>query len=120
VRPAALSRLIEHVLRTREDIEILGRVFDASRLVPLATRHLPDVILANVGLLGREPAPFIAEIKRSSPASRVILVSRVEGIALSTGRFGADAQIQEQALVRSLLPLLVRIGKRAPKPRPAT
>jgi DNA-binding NarL/FixJ family response regulator len=113
--------VIEHLLRHSEAVEILGSVEEASRLVPLALPRAPDVILANLRLLGKEPSELIAAIKRSSPVSRLVLTSHVEVLPPAAERWGADACIAEEALVERLLPLLgkLRLTQRAASAHPS-
>jgi DNA-binding NarL/FixJ family response regulator len=124
VKPVSLSRVIEHLLRQVHGIEVLGRVEDAKLLPELAGRLAPDIVVANFSLLGREPGELVAGVKSSSPFTRLILISRVEGLASSARRSGADAHLPEEALVKRLLPVLERLGRRfetvrSGAPRPA-
>lgn len=115
VRPPALLRVIEHLLSNCPEIEVVASRSKGRRLAQATAAVLPELVVANGRLLGKEACQTIAEIKRSSPGSKLILISSVEGFAGAARRCGADACLDEEALVRRLL-LTVRklISQTAP------
>jgi hypothetical protein len=107
----ALARLVEHLLHVRHGVALVGRVADAAALVGFAGRFGPDLVVANLRLLGREPGQRIAELRSSSPGSKLILVSPEERLAAAR-RLAADAWVGEEALVRRLLAVVHRLSRR--------
>jgi hypothetical protein len=80
-----------------------------------AGRRAPDVVVASVRALGREQAAFSAEIRRSSPGSKVILIHPVP---VPREASGADAHIEESAVVRRLVPSVERLTAESRKAKP--
>lgn len=110
VRPAPLSRVVEHLLRECPEVQIVARSSEFSGLAMRAARLLPDVIITNERLLGREPDEAVTEVRRRSPGSRVIVLRPGEDIAAER-RCGANGYVSEQALVRRLKTTMRRITR---------
>ncbi len=110
VRPAPLSRVVEHQLRDCPDVQIVACSSELSGLAMRAARLLPDVIITNERLLGRAPGQAMTEVRRRSPASRVIVL-RPDDDAPER-RYGAHGYVSEQALVRRLAATVRRMARR--------
>ena len=78
VQPPALERLIEHVLHGHPGLRVVGgsRRDSAARR---AARLAPDVIIASTRLHGKEHGDVLADLKRSCPASTLILAATNQG-----------------------------------------
>jgi DNA-binding NarL/FixJ family response regulator len=111
VRPLRLRRVIEELLRDRPGLRIV-RSEEAPGLHRRAARLAPDVVVASVRALGREQAAFSAEIRRSSPRSKVILI---HSVPVTRDASGADAHIEESAVVRRLVSSVERLTGRSRK-----
>ncbi len=110
VRPAPLSRVVEHLLRDCPEMQIVARSTEFTGLATRAARLLPDVIITNERLLGRAPGQAVTEVRRRSPESRVIVLRPGEGLAAER-RCGAHGYISEHALVRRLTSTVRRIAR---------
>jgi hypothetical protein len=113
----SLVRVIDHLLEARCGIEVVGRVEDGSLLARHAGRLAPTVIVAHPRVLGKEPATRIASVRRSSPGSKFVLISPFVGLAPGLRRCGADALLDEEALVTRLLPTLQELVLRRDRGR---
>ena len=113
VQPRSLLRVIEHLLGGQPELRIVARLSGNNRLSLTASAMLPELIIANARFLGRECRKAIPEIKRASPGSKLILLlCPFEGFARETRDCGADAYLEEEAIVRRLLPALGKLLRR--------
>lgn len=111
VQPSSFERLIEHVLHGHPGLRVVGGSSPRASPADKAARLAPDVIIANTRLLGRERGDVIADLKRSSPASTLILLTHAPGEPVP--HQGADACLPEDAVVRRLLPVIDKVvGRR--------
>ena len=113
VRPAALARVIEHLLDGVDGLTVVERVTDGRGLPSRAARSAPDLIVANARILGREIGAAVAAIKASSPASELIVISAFEDLGREALQSGADLTVEEESLVRALPPALAKIATRS-------
>ncbi len=109
VEPASLQRLIGHILHGQTGIWVVGAESRRASPASLAARLVPDVIVVNQRLqrLGRID---VSELKRSSPSSRLILLTHN---VVDSARNGADVCLPEAAIVSRLLPMIRRTALRA-------
>jgi hypothetical protein len=115
--PPSFIRLIEHLIHGHPGLRIVGRSSKSGALA-LAGRLAPDVIIANTRPLA-QPGDVLAEIKRSSPASTLILLTHAAGEPVSP-HGGADACLPEDAVVTRLLPLLRKLESPRPGSQPSS
>ena len=103
-------RLIEHVLHGHPGLRIVGRTTDRSSFARSAGRLTPDVIIASTRLFGREPGDdVLAEVKRSSPASTLILLTRAFGEPVPSTP-GTEARLPEDTVLRRLVPVVRKLA----------
>ncbi len=111
VAPEPLLRIIEHLFE-RPDFEIVESLSEWTHLPREANRLQPNVIVANMTLLGYGASKILSDVKFASPASKVILISFPHDVSYHARRWGADAYLKEEQLVQRLIPtvkqLLVR------------
>jgi chemotaxis response regulator CheB len=121
VQPHSFERLIEHVLDGQPDIRVVLGSSKRDSAVAKAARLAPDVIIVSTRHSGRERGDVLTDLKRSSPASTMILLTHGPGALVP--RRDADACLPEEEVVRRLLPVIRkavdRVRGRAPKPAPA-
>lgn len=110
VTPQPLMRVVEHVFRKYPEIHIVARLRDVDRIKRCAGLLFPDMIVVHQRLLGKEAQETIAALKRTSPGSKLILIAceRVRG----GPRYGADARLAEEAIVRRLPDIVQRLAGR--------
>jgi hypothetical protein len=114
VEPEPFVRLIEHVLQGHPGLQVVGRSPKSDSLAIRAGRLAPDVIIANTRLHRRKDH-VLADLKRSSPGSRLILLTH-DLDPLATGPEGPEAEyacLPEDAIVRRLLPVIRTLVARA-------
>ena len=100
-----LARLIEHLLRDLPELEIVDRPTSVLDLCRNAARLSPDVIVTSARLLGRSPG--ITDVKRFAPESKVVVITHDTEWRAHEPRSGThDAALDEEDLVRGLLPIL--------------
>ena len=75
VKPAALSRVIVHLLRSVQEIEILSCVSGNEHLLRHAQRLLPHVIIVNGHDVFSDSEATVDVLKNASPGSKLILTS---------------------------------------------
>lgn len=107
--PRPLVRVIEHLLSSHQELQIVSRSSRLSHLLTYACYLLPELIIVNTRLMGREIDQTIAEIKRLSPKSKLILICPFKELSQTVRRSGADADLQEDALVTGLSPLVRKV-----------
>ena len=105
--PRSLLRAVEHLLCAQKTLRIVSRSSRRYHLLGYSCHQSPELIVVNVRLLGRRVSETIAEIRRLSPQSKLILVRPIKDFSRAVDRCGADGGIDEEALVRGL-PRLVR------------
>jgi len=109
VTPQPLMRVLEHLFRKYPEIHIVGRPRDIDRIKRQAGLLSPDMIVLHQRLLGKEARETIAAVKRSSPGSKLILIRSDE--VRGGPRYGADAHVAEEAIVRRLPDIVARLAE---------
>ena len=66
---------LTNLLTDLDGIEIVGQAKDASEARDLATRLKPDVAILDLRMRKGSGADVLADIKRTSPASKVIMLT---------------------------------------------
>jgi len=111
VRTRPLMRVIDYLFCNEAELRIVARSNNGDRLVQYAACLRPELIVAHERLLGKTASVAVAEIKRSSPASKLILICSSRCSSQKSPyelcRCGADACLREEALVQQL-PSVVR------------
>jgi DNA-binding NarL/FixJ family response regulator len=109
-RPS-FQRLLEHVLEGEPGLRVVGGPWGRASQVRKAARLSPNVIVVSARLQAREPVSFLAELKRSSPASALILLTH--GLEEPAPPAEADVCLPEDAVVTRLLPMIRKAALRA-------
>lgn len=121
VQAPSFERLLQHVLHGQPGLRVVGGSARRGSPADQAARLAPDVIVASTRLRGREPGDVLAGLKRSSPASTLILLTHAQGEPVAAP--WADACLPEDAVVRRLVPAIRKAvdlaGSRAPRPAAA-
>ena len=110
VQPPSFQRLLEHVLHGQAGLRVVGRASKDDSDADTAARLTPDVIVASTRLHGREHGDVVADLKRSSPSSTLILLTHA--LAEMVPHEGADASLPEDAVVRQLLPVIRKVAQK--------
>lgn len=107
VAPDPLRRIVELLLDAEPRFRIVERLSPGTDLPRRVHRVTPDLVVANLRFLGREHARVVEHLKRFSPAAKVLLLHSYPG---PHGLGGAHAHLDEQALVRRLLAVLLELA----------
>lgn len=107
--PAALLRVVEHLLHEQPEIQIVARPRQAGSVARYASRIFPDLIIVHQKLFGKAAHETIVRIKSLSPDSKLIVI-RPDG-ARGGRRCGADVYLDKEAIVRRLLPIVRRLAE---------
>ena len=110
-RPA-LSRVIAHLLHDHPELRIVATLSDGDHLSHQAALFLPDVIVVNQRLLGRELPETLVDLKRSSPGSKLILIRADSVLTVRRDSDQADGLLEEEALVQGLVPVMRSLVER--------
>ena len=111
VQPQSFQRLIEHLLHGHAGLRIVGHEARGNSALAQAARLAPDVIIASTRLHGRERhGDVLAALKRSSPASTLILLTH--GLDEHALQSEVDAWLPEDAIVKRLLPVIRKVVDR--------
>ena len=118
VAPYSLGRIVEHLLEDEPSFRIVGRLAPGTDLARRAHLVAPDLVVANLRFLGREHVRVVQDLRRFSPAAKVLLL---QTYAMPRSLGGAHAHLDEQAMVRRLLAVLRGLaGAGGPDPNPPT
>ena len=89
--------LFSVILQSRGDCELAGYAKGAVETVSLCTRLKPDLLLLDAGLSGQSAARIVREIKKATPATRILLYCTTtnENEILDALRGGADGFLEK-------------------------
>jgi DNA-binding NarL/FixJ family response regulator len=102
-------RVIEYLFHNQPNLRVLARSDNGGSLIRYAACLKPELIVTHARLFGRQTANAVAEVKRSSPASKLILISSFHRSSHLMCESGADACLPEEALVRQLISVVQEI-----------
>lgn len=120
VEPAPLLRVIEHLFCRQLGFNIVARLSSGSAVAGQVARLRPDLVIANMRLLGQAADTIIREVKIASPSSKVIVTGFPHGFEQDARGWGADAYLEEEELVRRLVSTVHRLLKSSPSRKPAS
>ena len=98
------------IMGFREDVSIRIKADGEDSRVDIrsSSRYFESDLGSNAArLLGKKPSDAVAEVKRTSPSSKVILICSSQRHPGELRKCGADACLREEALVEQL-PSVVR------------
>ena len=89
--------LFSVILQSRGDCELVGYANGAVEAVSLCTRLKPDLLLLDAGVSGQSGARIVREIKKATPATRILLYCTTtnENEILDALRGGADGFLEK-------------------------
>src|SRR5437870_5633600 len=99
---------LRHILELECDLSVVGEVADGKEAVQHARELKPDVVLMDIDLPSPDGLQAARHIKASLPATRVIMLSRVDGEAYRVAAFrhGADLFLPKGAPVWEIVSLI--------------
>jgi DNA-binding NarL/FixJ family response regulator len=108
-KPPRLLHAIEELLGQRPDFRIVGSAEGTADLAPRVRKLAPDVVVASLRALGRDHERIAQQIRQSRRATRLVLI---HSVSVRPGDLrGADAHVDEQVLLKRLLPTIDRIAR---------
>jgi DNA-binding NarL/FixJ family response regulator len=70
---------LREILKTQDDMRVVGEAADHATTLALVAAHQPDVVLLDIDIPGGEAATTVSEIRSLSPRSHVIVLTMYEG-----------------------------------------
>ena len=89
----AFRAFLHHILEMERDLRVVGEAADGEEAVQHARELKPDVVLLDIDLPGPDGLQAARRIKASLPATRVIMLSRVDGEAYRVAAFRHGANL---------------------------
>ena len=120
VKPVGLSQVVKHLLAPAPEIQVITSPNAALSLEHQVQRLQPDLVITNARHLGEQAPDVLADAKRLSPRSKIILTdfdARLSGLAHISD---VDAYLEEESLVKRLLSATRRLaaqGRSTRKPK---
>lgn len=108
----ALALVIEHLFRDRQDFQVLHITGGLAGLADRSDRRLPALIVADIRPVSTGVCQAVASVKRCSPSSKLIIICPITGLLSIARKCGADACLEPDALVPSLLPTALALSQR--------
>ena len=84
---------LRHILELECDLSVVGEVADGKEAVQHARELKPDVVLMNIDLPSPDGLQAARHVKASLPATKVIMLSRVDGEAYRVAAFRHGANL---------------------------
>lgn len=104
VEPPPLGRIIEHLFHNQPNCRIVKCLNEWTPLAREASRLHPELIVISISLLGDGAAGIVADVKLASPGSELILIDFSHDLRRHVRKWGADAYLNSENLVRRLVP----------------
>jgi len=89
-----LSDVMSELIDTEPDMQCVGKVSDASQVLPAARNSSANVLILDLMLQGGSGLPLVEQLRSALPGLRVIIFSGLAGsdeVALEAKRRGAAA-----------------------------
>jgi DNA-binding NarL/FixJ family response regulator len=100
---------LRRTLEACDDIDVVGEARSGTEVLPLVERRRPDVVLLDLHMPGMDGAACIAEIKRTSPEVKAIVLSASDERASIESATSAGASAYVIKSVNSIdIPALIR------------
>lgn len=107
-----VRRLVRTSLRLRGGFEVVGEAADGAGAVHLASRLRPDVVVLDLGLPDIAGREVLTRVRASSPASKVVVFSGLDGPDRAWISDHAEGFVVKDAEVGYLVDLLESVGRR--------
>jgi DNA-binding NarL/FixJ family response regulator len=106
-----VRRLVRMALRFRGGFEVVAEAADGSEAVRSAARHLPDVVVLDLGLPDLTGRDLLTSIRAASPVSKIVVFSGGEG-SDPWIREHVEGYVLKDAQLDFLVDLLQSVGGR--------
>jgi hypothetical protein len=115
VGSSALANVVRHLFHGRPEFEVVGVLPGVKNLAQSLPGSLPELIVASVKPVETGVCSAVLAIKESSPSSKLILISPLTDLTGDARRCGADACLDQEALVHRLVPTASALSARSPQ-----
>jgi DNA-binding NarL/FixJ family response regulator len=94
-----------------DEFEIVGEAADGVEAIAAAETHQPDAIILDLSMPKMDGLTAIAEIRRRSPDSKILVMSGFDSAVMSRKalQLGADAYVEKGTGFRELTTVLRRL-----------
>jgi len=95
---------IVHIFGTDDGYAVVGEASTAEEALSLVIRHRPDVVVLDVSMPGKSGLSVIPEIRRYSPATRILMLSMYDNpeYVAESERAGADGYVLKDLAATAL------------------
>jgi signal transduction histidine kinase len=109
---AGMRALLTQFLALDPDVEVVGQASSGSEAAAAAAAVRPDVLLLDIGMPSMDGLLFIPEIRERSPATRIVVLSTLNGAttARQVAEAGAAASLSKSAGPDEVLATVHRVA----------
>ncbi|MGK2961172.1 MAG: response regulator [Gemmatimonadaceae bacterium] len=95
---------IVHIFGTGEGYAVVGEASTADDALALVIKHRPDVVVLDVSMPGRSGISLIPEIRRYTPATKILMLSMYDNpeYVAESERAGADGYVLKDLAATAL------------------
>ncbi len=109
VRTPALGRAVRWILNESPSLRTVTRAGEKQSLNTVAGRVRPQLVVISSELLAEKPRQTLDSVRRSSPDSKLLLICPCPVLTEEARKWGADACLETDVLVRRLLPTVQKL-----------
>lgn len=112
---------LRSILKSMEDVRVVGEAGDALEAIQKASELLPDVVLLDIGLPMVNGIEAVPRIRRASPASKIVFLSQEQDSDIRTAALatGADGYVLKSNAVAELGPAIAAALPPSVRPTPS-
>lgn len=117
---ATIRDMLKLTLRLDGRFEVVATAEDASAAVSMVAEHRPAVVVLDLGMPGGSGLDVIADLRRSSPATQILVYSAwaAASAAEEALRLGADRYLEKTAGLKELVKALAELCDATPTTPP--
>jgi len=110
---------LKNVLKSVEDIEIVGEASTAQQTIQMTCKIEPDVVLMDLRWFGDDSAGItaVAQIKQKRPKTKVVAITVYRHLIAEARKAGADAAITKGFSISDLINIIRPVHELEPAPK---
>lgn len=115
--PLVRTRL-RRILRDEKDIEVVGEADGYTELMNCLKTVLPDVLLLDISMPGKNGLEIVEELKQSHPSIKTLIVSTYpeENFSILASRAGACGYVSKDSVAELLVQTIRLVHDRSNPP----
>ncbi len=113
----AISESLRSILRSHDDIVVIGVASDGEEAVALAVEHLPNVVLMDAQMPGMDGAEATRIVKQRVPETKVLFMAVHASHIDDALEAGADGFMMKDATRQEILLNIRRLARAKHTPR---